>query len=73
MADVKSEDAHGYDGRAFFTVASVLDDSSTAVASSPAGERESFVARASSTSAFIVVRSDRAIDARVEIGNSSII
>ncbi|HEX4512355.1 MAG TPA: hypothetical protein VH054_02430, partial [Polyangiaceae bacterium] len=71
VADVISEDAHAYEGHGF-TVASVVDDEFDGGRIIPAGERESFIARASSPSAFIVLRSDRPIDARVEIGSTSI-
>ena len=71
VADVESEDAHSYEGHGF-TVASVIDDKFDGGRIIPAGERESFVAHASSQSAFIVLRSDRAIDARVEIGDASV-
>ncbi len=71
VADVESEDAHAYEGHGF-TVASVNSDTFDGGRILPAGERESFIARASSASAFIVLRSDRAIDARVEIGTTSI-
>jgi hypothetical protein len=69
-ADVESEDAHDYEGHGF-TVASVLDGKFDGGRIVPAGERESFVARASSPRAFVVVRSDRLIDARVEIASTS--
>jgi len=68
VADVISEDAHAYEGHGF-TVAAVIDDMFDGGRIIPAGEHESFIARASSQNAFIVVRSDRAIDARVEIGS----
>jgi hypothetical protein len=71
VADVISEDAHAYEGHGF-TVASVVDDKFDGGRIIPAGEREAFIARASSQSAFIVLRSDHAIDARVEIGGTSI-
>jgi hypothetical protein len=71
VADVLSEDAHEYEGHGF-TVASVVDDKFDGGRIIPAGEHESFIAHASLQNAFIILRSDRAIDARVEIGNAAI-
>ena len=72
VADVESEDAHAYEGHGFFTVATVTDDVFDGGRIVPANEHESFVARASLQNAFIILRSDRTIDARVEIGSRSI-
>lgn len=70
VADVISEDAHEYEGHGF-TVATVVDDKFDGGRIIPAGERESFVTRASMPQVFLILRSDRAIDARVDVGGTS--
>jgi hypothetical protein len=66
VADIVSEDAHEYEGHGF-TIASVVDGTFDGGRIIPAGERESFASLVRSLDAFVVLRSDRAIDASVEI------
>jgi hypothetical protein len=66
VADVESEDAHQYEGHGF-TVASVVDGKFDGGRIIPAGESESFVTLVPAPDAYVVLRSDRAIDARIEL------
>ncbi|HEY1955237.1 MAG TPA: hypothetical protein VGH28_06480 [Polyangiaceae bacterium] len=75
VADVESERAHRYASPApngGWAVANVLARVFDGGRIVPAGERESFTARAASDRAIFVLRSDEAIDARVEIGSASV-
>ncbi len=75
VADVESERAHHYVSpapRGGWAVASIVGGVFDGGRIVPAGERESFTARASSSHAALVVRSDEPIDARVEVGGESI-
>jgi hypothetical protein len=71
VADVTSEDAHDYEGHGF-AIASIIDGKFDGGRIIPAGERESFDALATSPYAFVIIRSDRAIDARIEIAGAPI-
>ncbi len=69
VADVESERDHGYTSpapRGGFTVVDVLGARFDAGRIIPAGEAESFVARAAGSA--IVMRSDEAIDATLDVG-----
>ena len=74
VADVESERAHDYVSpapRGGWAVANVLARVFDGGRVVPAGERESFTARASSPAASFVLRSDEAIDATVSVGGRS--
>jgi hypothetical protein len=68
-ADVESEDAHDYEGHGFAT-ASIVEGKFDGGRIIPAGERESFETLVASPYAFVILRSDRAIDARIEVGGA---
>jgi len=75
VADVESELAHDYASpapRGGWAVAAVVARVFDGGRIVPAGERESFTTNANADRASLVLRSDEAIDARVEVGGASV-